>query len=44
MEMSWLDKLWAERAAPQDPWKLRLERRGKIDYDGLERLTTQSLF
>src|SRR5215471_6819038 len=27
------------------PWKLRLERmRGKIDYDGLERVTTQSLF
>jgi len=27
------------------PWKLRLERvRGKIDADGLERLTTQMLF
>jgi hypothetical protein len=45
---SWLDKLTevqAELAAPKDPWKLRLERvRGKIDYDGLERVTTQMLF
>jgi hypothetical protein len=45
---SWLDKLWeaqAEGAARKDPWKLRLERmRGKIDYDGLERVTTQMLF
>jgi hypothetical protein len=48
--MSWLEKLrqaqseMAARSAA-DPWKLRLERmRGKIDYDGLERLTTQSLF
>jgi hypothetical protein len=45
---SWLDKLseaQAEMAAPKDPWKLRLERmRGKIDYDGLERVTTQMLF
>ena len=44
---SWLDKLWeapAEGAARKDPWKLRLERmRGKIDYDGLERVTTQTL-
>jgi len=45
---SWLEKLRdeeAKRAAPEDPWKLRLERmRGKIDYDGVERVTTQSLF
>ena len=45
---SWLDKLreaQAEGAARKDPWKLRLERmRGKIDYDGLERVTTQMLF
>ena len=45
---SWLDKLWeaqAEGAERKDPWKLRLERvRGKIDYDGLERVTTQMLF
>lgn len=48
LEMSWLDKLRqaeAEMAAPKDPWKLRLERvRGKIDYDGLERVTSQMLF
>ena len=44
--MSWMEKLEAEVARDSgDPWKLRLERmRGKIDYDGLERLTTQSLF
>ena len=45
---SWLDKLreaQAEQTARKDPWKLRLERmRGKIDYDGLERVTTQMLF
>ena len=44
---SWLDKLWEaqpEGAARMDPWKLRLERlRGKLDYDGLERVTTQTL-
>ena len=29
---------------PVDPWRLRLERvRGKIDYDGLERVTSQTL-
>jgi hypothetical protein len=43
---SWLEKLrqlQAERTAREadHPWKLRLERmRGKIDYDGLERVTT----
>ena len=45
---SWLEKLReaaAEGAARKNPWKLRLERmRGKLDYDGLERVTTQSLF
>jgi len=47
---SFLEKvreLKAERAARKadHPWKLRLERmRGKVDYDGLERVTTQSLF
>jgi hypothetical protein len=44
---SWLDKLseaQPEGAAREDPWKLRLERlRGKLDYDGLERVTTQML-
>ena len=47
---SFLEKvreLKAESAARKadHPWKLRLERmRGKVDYDGLERVTTQSLF
>ena len=46
--MSWLDKLEkakAEIAKPNvDPWRLPLERvRGKIDYDGIERVTTQLL-
>jgi hypothetical protein len=47
--MSWLAKL--ERAQAEiasrniDPWRLPLERvRGKIDFDGLERVTTQMLF
>jgi len=43
---SWLERLEAEVARNSvHPWKLRLERvRGKIDADGLERLTTQQLF
>jgi hypothetical protein len=46
--MSWLDKLEkakAEIAAQNvDQWRLPLERvRGKIDYDGIERVTTQML-
>jgi hypothetical protein len=46
--MSWLGKLEkakAEIAKPNvDPWRLRLERvRGKIDFDGIERVTTQML-
>ena len=46
--MSWLGKLQeakAEIAARNvDPWRLPLERvRGKIDYDGLERLSSQTL-
>jgi hypothetical protein len=46
--MSWLGKLQeakAEMAARNvDPWRLPLERvRGKIDYDGLERLSSQTL-
>lgn len=33
------------RARSTDPWRLRLERvRGKIDYDGVERISTQDLF
>ena len=46
--MSFLKKLRdAEaEAAPQDtdPWRLRLERlRGKVDFDGMERVSTQHL-
>jgi hypothetical protein len=46
--MSWSGKLeqaQAEMAARSgDPWRLPLERvRGKIDYDGVERVTTQML-
>jgi hypothetical protein len=46
--MSWLGKLEkakAEIAATKvDPWRFSLERvRGKIDYDGIERVTTQML-
>ena len=33
-----------EAATKPDPWHLRLERlRGKIDYDGLERVSTQAV-
>jgi hypothetical protein len=46
--MSWLGKL--EKAKVEmatrnvDPWRLPLERvRGKIDYDGLERVSSQTL-
>ena len=45
--MSFIEKLrasQAEAAQPVDPWRLRLERvRGKIDFDGLERISTQTL-
>ncbi len=46
--MSWLGKLEnakAEQATRNvDPWRLPLERaHGKIDYDGVERVTTQLL-
>jgi len=35
----------AQMATPVDPWQLRLERvRGKIGGDGIERISTQSLF
>ena len=43
--MSFLEKLRAqslEVERPADPWRLRLERlRGKVDFDGLERVSTQ---
>ena len=46
--MSWLDKLEKAKveiaARNVDPWRLPLERvRGKIDYDGIERVTKQML-
>lgn len=47
--MAWFDKLqrMKERNAAErivDPWRLRLERlRGKVDYDGLERISSQTL-
>jgi hypothetical protein len=46
---SWIEKLRqaeAERVARNsDPWRLRLERlRGKISDDGIERITTQTVF
>jgi hypothetical protein len=34
----------AEAAQPLDPWRLRLERvRGTTGFDGLERISTQTL-
>jgi hypothetical protein len=46
--MSWLGKLEQARAEMAsrniDPWRLPLERvRGKIDFDGVERVTSQTL-
>jgi hypothetical protein len=46
--MSWLSKLHEAKteiaARNVDPWLLPLGRvRGKIDYDGIERVTTQML-
>jgi len=45
--ISFLEKLHeaqARVAVPVDPWRLRLERvSGKIDYDGLERVGSQTL-
>jgi hypothetical protein len=47
--LPWAERLkqaQAELAAAQtvDPWRLRLEHvRGKIDYDGLERVSSQTL-
>jgi len=45
---SWLEMLQEAKvriAAPVDPWGLRLERvRGQIGDDGIERVSTQTLF
>jgi hypothetical protein len=39
------DEMRAQSAQQADPWRLRLERaRGKIGDDGVERVSTQSLF
>ena len=45
--MSFIEKLRASEAEatqPVDPWRLRLERvRGTMGFDGLERISTQTL-
>jgi hypothetical protein len=45
--VSFLEKIraaQAEAAQPVDPWRLRLERvRGTTGFDGLERISTQTL-
>ena len=46
--LSFIEKLRQEQAkisSPTDPWRLRLERvRGKVGDDGIERVSTQTLF
>jgi hypothetical protein len=46
--MSFLEVLKQTRkqaTAKPDPWRLRLERlRGKVGYDAIERISTQSIF
>jgi hypothetical protein len=46
--MSFINQLRQARsqaAAKPDPWRLRLERlRGKVGYDGVERISTQTVF
>src|ERR671936_1096772 len=44
--MSWIDKMYAEIVPRNaDSWRLSLERlRGKIGDDGIERVTTQTVF
>ena len=46
---SWMQKLEEATAKiavqPVDPWRLRLERvRGQVGADGIERISTQTLF
>ena len=45
--MAWLTRLQDAQVATRnvvDPWRLPLERlRGKIDYDGLERVSSQTI-
>ena len=47
--MAWIDKVRAAEAKlaarSADPWSLRLERvRGQVGDDGIERISTQTLF
>lgn len=46
--ISWVERLrraQGEVVVPVDPWRLRLERvRGRIGDDGIERISTQTLF
>jgi len=44
--MSWIEKMYAEIVPRNaDSWRLPLERlRGKIGDDGIERITTQTVF
>jgi hypothetical protein len=46
--MAWLEQLEKAKAEAgarvDDPWRLQLERvRGKVDFDGVERVTSQTL-
>jgi len=48
-QMPWIEQLRRAKSRvlthSSDPWRLRLERvRGKIGYDGVERISTQDLF
>ena len=48
-QIPWIKRLTKAKsqvlARSADPWMLRLERvRGKIGYDGVERISTQALF
>ena len=48
-QMPWMERLRRAKsgalARSTDPWRLRLERvRGKIGYDGVERISTQDVF
>jgi hypothetical protein len=47
--LPWVEVLRSTKAEtlarPADPWTLRLERiKGKIGYDGIERISTQDVF
>jgi hypothetical protein len=43
--VSLLKQTRKQATAKPDPWRLRLERiRGKVGYDAIERISTQSIF